>query len=413
MPTTGHDPPASADLKKIIEDWVCPRLFWTPTHSAGHGKLTDLYPVQGVELPSVFWTDLAQWINLLVESQAAELSKLQGQYAARRLTPFIERTRKVLNFEAHWWDADTRAKVQVLFAYALTIYGQQTGTRQHLEEAVTTLQGTLKEYTRERSPLDWAMTKTALGNALMRLGERERDTDTALLKAAVTAFQEALSERTRDRIPLDWAMTQNNLGMAFTRLGEREAGTADLEAAVKACQDALKEQTRERVPLDWAKTQNLLGAALKTLGEREGNTTRLEDAVTACQEALKERTRERVPLDWAMTQNNLGNALESLAEREGNTGRFEAAATAYQEALKEQKRDQVPLDWALTQNNLGVSLERLGEREGSIARLEAAVATFEEALQVWHGTSGHYEALAQNNLLRAQAALDKVRANEH
>jgi tetratricopeptide (TPR) repeat protein len=78
----------------------------------------------------------------------------------------------------------------------------------------------------------------------------------------------ALEERTRERVPLDWAMTQNNLGNALERLGEREAGTARLEEAVAAFRLALEERTRERVPLDWATMQVNLGNALRMLGGR-------------------------------------------------------------------------------------------------------------------------------------------------
>ena len=117
--------------------------------------------------------------------------------------------------------------------------------------------------------------------------------------------------------PLEWAMTQSNLGNALVTLGEREGGPERLEQAVAAYTEALKERTRERVPLEWAMTQSNLGAALAALGEREGGPERLEQAVAAYTEALKERTRERVPLEWAMTQSNLGAALAALGEREG------------------------------------------------------------------------------------------------
>jgi tetratricopeptide (TPR) repeat protein len=56
----------------------------------------------------------------------------------------------------------------------------------------------------------------------------------------VTAYREALKEYTRERVPLQWAMTQNNLGNALTRLGERESGTARLEQAVEAYHAALE-----------------------------------------------------------------------------------------------------------------------------------------------------------------------------
>ena len=55
------------------------------------------------------------------------------------------------------------------------------------------------------------------------LGERE--SGTARLEEAVAAYRAALEERTRERVPLDWAMTQNNLGVALEsarRAGERD-----------------------------------------------------------------------------------------------------------------------------------------------------------------------------------------------
>ena len=262
---------------------------------------------------------------------------------------------------------------------ALRMLGERESGTARLEEAVAAFRDALKERTRERVPLDWAMTQNNLGNALWRLGQRE--SGTARLEEAVAAFRDALKERTRERVPLDWAMTQNNLGNALLGLGERESGTARLEEAVAAFRDALKERTRERVPLDWAATQNNLGNALRMLGERESGTARLEEAVAAVRDALKERTRERVPLDWAGTQNNLGNALWRLGERESGTARLEEAVAAFRDALKEYTRERVPLDWAMTQSNLGGALAMLGERETGTARLEEAVAAFRDALK--------------------------------
>ena len=51
------------------------------------------------------------------------------------------------------------------------------------------------------------------GERARALGERE--SGTAQLEEAVAAYRLALEEWTRDRVPLDWAMTQNNLGNAL------------------------------------------------------------------------------------------------------------------------------------------------------------------------------------------------------
>ena len=66
------------------------------------------------------------------------------------------------------------------------------------------------------------MTQMNLGAALTTLGQRE--SGTARLEQAVAAYHAALEERTRERVPLDWAMTQMNLGNALTsswQAGER------------------------------------------------------------------------------------------------------------------------------------------------------------------------------------------------
>jgi tetratricopeptide (TPR) repeat protein len=119
--------------------------------------------------------------------------------------------------------------------------------------------------------------------------------ENSALLISIAAYRDALKEWTRERVPLDWAMTQMDLGIALARLGERESGTARLEEAVAAYREALQEFTRARVPLQWAMTQMNLGNALARLGERESGTARLEEAVAAFRDALQENTRARGP----------------------------------------------------------------------------------------------------------------------
>jgi hypothetical protein len=80
------------------------------------------------------------------------------------------------------------------------------------------------------------MAQNNLGNALCEIGERRGETDS--LEEAVAAFREALKEYTRERVPLDWARTQSNLGAALRTLGKREAGTTRLQEALVRPQPA-------------------------------------------------------------------------------------------------------------------------------------------------------------------------------
>jgi tetratricopeptide (TPR) repeat protein len=105
----------------------------------------------------------------------------------------------------------------------------------------------------------------------MREALGERESGKARLEEAVFAYREALQEWTRERVPLQWAMTQMNLGVALKVLGKRESGTAWLKEAVAAYREALQENTRERVPLEWAKSTGNQGVALMLVAERRGD----------------------------------------------------------------------------------------------------------------------------------------------
>jgi tetratricopeptide (TPR) repeat protein len=273
---------------------------------------------------------------------------------------------------------------------ALYRQGDERGDNTALKQSVEIWHVVLGYRTRDRRPLDWAMTETNLGAALERLGEREIGTDG--LEQAVAAYRAALApvatyyatleEDTRDRV--SWiivAAIQMNMGAVLETLGEREGSSARLEDAVAADRAALDEYTRDRAPLRWALTQINLGGALLTLGEREGNTARLEDAVAAYRAALEKCTRDQAPLQWALAQNNLGKALWVLGSQENGTERLKQSVAAYRASLEVRTRERVPLDWAMTENNLGIALKALGERENGTALLEEAVAAYRAALE--------------------------------
>jgi tetratricopeptide (TPR) repeat protein len=305
-------------------------------------------------------------------------------------------------------DADERGTARNNLGNALQTLGERESGTARLEDAVTAYRNALKERTRERAPLDWAVTQNNLGSALAALGERE--SGNGRLTEAVEAYRAALSEHTRDRTPLDWAMIQNNLGTALAIIGTRESSITRLTEAVEAFRAALTERTRERMPLDWAMTQTNLGNALRTLGERESSITRLTEAVEAFRAALTERTRERVPLDWATTQSNLGIVLHALGQRESGTARLTEAIEAYRNALRERTRERVPLNWATSTGSMGVAMMQLAERQADLATAEQAVAQIEAALQVsrdgGHAPNAEYfEAM----LPQARAVRDRLK----
>jgi hypothetical protein len=76
------------------------------------------------------------------------------------------------------------------------------------------------------------LTQNNLGTVLFRLGERE--SGTARLEEAVGAYRAALEERTHERVPLDWAMSTSNEGVAMVVvIADRTNDAVLAEAAVR------------------------------------------------------------------------------------------------------------------------------------------------------------------------------------
>lgn len=273
-----------------------------------------------------------------------------------------------------------------------------------LDAAVANFRKLLEVWTREHEPQEWAAAQAALGEALLRLAEREADI--ARLEDAVDAFRAALTVHTRIRVPQDWASLQHNTGVALWRLGEYTAGTERLEEAAGAFRAALEERSRDQFPKEWADTQSCLAAALAALGAREPGKERLQQAVGAYRDLLRTSERLGNPLEWAAAQNNLGVALVRLGINERSGLYILEGIAAFRAALTVRTRQRAPLEWAATQNNLGAAMAVLGAYENSKPRLKEAMTVINAALRVFNREATPLEwAGAQNNLGSVLASL--------
>ena len=202
-----------------LGDQSAPRLYWTMSQKVKRAE--QAYQLEKFKLPDLFWDQLVEVLRLVVAAHYIEFFAQEGHFTANRLAPFIERVRKLRQIQnQQGWAADTRAEVGFFFAYALSIFGRQTGKNEFQEEAVAIYTEVLRESPREQVPFEWATVQNNLGNTLRQLGEWEGST--ARVEEAVAAYREALTEQTRDRVPLAWATTQHNLGSALQTLGKRK-----------------------------------------------------------------------------------------------------------------------------------------------------------------------------------------------
>jgi tetratricopeptide (TPR) repeat protein len=426
-----------------------PSLYWT-TVTVGMRSQQLLVP-QDLRLPKMFWDDLVLVVTLLVTTESAEFFARRGQRVAHELKPFLDRVQVLLDGTRNW-NASIRNQIVFIAARAHQAIGTQTQSRQHLLKSIglyrsalgnTTYKDTSEEWLSAKNGLGIALgalgsietspdalaeaaatfreilalpTSTSeaavfqsnLGNALLKLGERENGTEK--LHQAVAAYQEASRIWTKQQFPLDWATLESNLGYAFQLIGQREARRELLAASLTAYRRALEEWTRDLVPMYWASAQANLGNTLKIIGEQEAGTESIELATRAYREALGEQSVERDPLAWGEIQNNLGAALMLIADRRGDPGSLRDAVSALRESLKVRTREATPMGFASSSNNLGVALIRLGEWEDDPAPFEEAVRAFRAALDVWTAeNSPHRGSIAQRNLGDALTALGKRR----
>ncbi|MAP96324.1 MAG: hypothetical protein CMK07_15370, partial [Ponticaulis sp.] len=151
------------------------------------------------------------------EKERAEASKRNGMAILRagiRADIAASRPEAVADKEIRLIElttlADERFNAIRSKQYEYYVQGRDKGIRIDLEISIA-LARRCKQ--RAAGPDESGNALTDLGNALCTLGQRE--SGTARLEEAVIVYRSALEECTKDRVPLDWAMTQNNLGTAL------------------------------------------------------------------------------------------------------------------------------------------------------------------------------------------------------
>ncbi|MEK6570481.1 MAG: hypothetical protein AABZ61_03865, partial [Bacteroidota bacterium] len=204
-----------------------PKLHWATSDDIRILKQHGRYPITSPELslPELFRQDLAEVLRLLILIEWSGFASQEGRYVANRLLPYIHKVRTVLAGEKRGWSASTRLEVAFTLAGALSTYGEQSGDSEALIEAVGAYREALKEYTREKVPLQWAMTQNNLGAALQTLGERE--SGTGYLDQAVVAYREALKVFTPENASYYYEQSKQNLLQTERLLESRKTGRLD------------------------------------------------------------------------------------------------------------------------------------------------------------------------------------------
>ena len=258
--------------------------------------------------------------------------------------------------------------------YRYRIKGDQAD---NIEESIISAENALEAYGNIASPEEWATLQEAMGNAY---GERILGDRSDSIEQALTHYHLALQVYTREAFPKGWASIQNNLALVYGRRIKGDRAN-NIEKMIAATQRVLEVDSFEESPQEWAQAQHNLGGAyfLRISGDQKSN---LDKAILAYQQALRVFTRELFPEQWARTQQGIA-AAQSMREKVSSAGDdVEQAITTYQEVLQIRNRESFPHDWATTQLNLASAYHhrKVGDRADNISR---AVMAYQNALELF------------------------------
>jgi tetratricopeptide (TPR) repeat protein len=152
--------------------------------------------------------------------------------------------RHVLMFYPRRNDPDKWATIQRRFGEVLvTLAGREAQSKKRLlQQAIYAYRSVLEEYTREKSPADWAGAMKDLGLTQMNLGFLEDNID--LLKSAISSFDSALTLYASDTKSAEWMTTQTHRGNALVLIGDchmKAAEPIDAVKSFKAAQTVLEQ----------------------------------------------------------------------------------------------------------------------------------------------------------------------------
>ena len=150
-------------------------------------------------------------------------------------------------------------------AFALEGLGEQKGDNDAFDQSLKLYDEVMTYLDGQPNDDQWAEVSTEFGEALFTYGQRRLD-DTEYLDDAQHAFEATLKIWSKDKEPVDWARTQNNLGNVLATKGDQAQDPQLWQQAQAAYVAALEVWTEDTQPFEWARAQVNMGTVLRGLG---------------------------------------------------------------------------------------------------------------------------------------------------
>jgi tetratricopeptide (TPR) repeat protein len=181
--------------------------------------------------------------------------------------------------------AQTQMGIATAFMVLSAMESSQAARADDIRHAIETLDAAVAVRTRDQAPLDWGSIQNNLGKAYAELGRLTGDAveSRSLLQQAIAAERGALEIFSFERSPAEWAVAQSNLGDALLTLVQHDPSL--IPEAIAAFQATQRVNTRESNPYEWARA-NVSIALAHLMAAQSGDASRLGLARSAAQEAL-------------------------------------------------------------------------------------------------------------------------------
>ena len=392
IPTSGR-PQGIAHLDAIasVNNARVEAIIWGGVNRASHPAVGPLYATKfgdypqfgGAFLPGDFKLpelppdDLCKVLRLIVATDSAEFMVRYKIAFGDALNPLIREVSALVNDprKTAGWSTDTRARMNLILGIANRTSGVELKSKDSLDASVGCFQRALNDWTRDRDPLEWAMTQRNLADALDQ--QFGLDWHDAPLHPAMTAYQNALAVYQARSDRLDAAHVHLGLASGYEIIGRYEPGRENLLKAVDNYRAALAGFDPRTYPDDWGDVQLKLANALRVLAISEEGTKTLDDAIAANKAALTVYSKPNDPIGWSAANGQLAQCLDQRGQQTSNPDDSRQSISLLHQVLDGYPRDQAPSEWSLLQVSLGsalMGLYELDQRSGNDLPQQAAIA---------------------------------------
>jgi hypothetical protein len=384
------------------------------------------------KLPNLPVDDLCKVLRLVVATDSAEFMLEYKIRFGDALEPLLREVRAIAGdpHKAAGWSADTRARMNLILGIANRTSGIELKSKDSLNAAVAYFQHSLDDWTRDRDPLEWAMTQrnladtqsqqfgldwnsdrlhpilTEFQNALAIYQARSDRLDAAHVQLGLASYYEVIGryEPGRENVSkavdyyraaidgfdprtyaYNWAYAQVRLANALRLLSFRDKGNKDIDDAIAANQAALKVYWKQTTPVQWAEAQGQLAQCLNQRGQVTSSSDDFRQSLSILRQTLDGYPRTDVPGEWAALEAAYGDAFMGLYDIDPKSGREYPlqAAHAYRASLEELNLQDNPIGWAQSKQGLGNALEELGANNSNADYLNEAIESYKDSLKVF------------------------------